>query len=159
MKCKVLVILATLLLISCSKDSADENIIHNKEIDEITVGLKTYAIEKGKFIGNLMRDGMFDNLQVNNGLTDNLLKTEYNALVLGNKMKMSNLLRTRPQDPFNVKIGDINTANIDKFIAYADKYDMRKRGHVMIWYNQIPSWLKIEAPEWSAQQIYDFSKS
>ena len=159
MKCKVLVILATLLLISCTKDSADENIIHNKEIDEITVGLKTYAIEKGKFIGNLMRDGMFDNLQVNNGLTDNLLKTEYNALVLGNKMKMSNLLRTRPQDPFNVKIGDINTANIDKFIAYADKYDMRKRGHVMIWYNQIPSWLKIEAPEWSAQQIYDFSKS
>ena len=40
MKCKVLIILATLLLISCSKDSADENIIHT-EIDEITVGLKT----------------------------------------------------------------------------------------------------------------------
>ena len=159
MKCKVLVILATLLLISCSKGSADENIFHKKEINDITIGLKNYAIEKGKFIGNLMRDGMFDNLQINNGLTDNLLKTEYNALVLGNKMKMSNLLRTRPQDPFNVKIGDINTANIDKFIAYADKYDMRKRGHVMIWYNQIPSWLKIEAPEWSAQQIYDFSKS
>ena len=159
MKCKVLVILATLILISCSKGSADENILHNKEIIDISIGLKNYAIEKGKFIGNLMRDGMFDNLQVNNGHTDNLLKTEYNALVLGNKMKMSNLLRTRPQDPFNVKIGDINTANIEKFIAYADKHDMRKRGHVMIWYNQIPSWLKIEAPEWSAQQIYDFSKS
>ena len=40
-------------------------------------------------------------------------------------MKMSNLLRTRPQDPFNVK-KDINTANIDKFIAYVDKYDMEK---------------------------------
>ena len=159
MKCKASVIIATLLLISCSKDSADENIIHNKEIDDITIRLKTYAIEKGKYIGNLMRDGMFDNFQVNNGLTDNLLKTEYNALVLGNKMKMSNLLRTRPKDPFNFKIGDINTANIDKFIAYADKHDMRKRGHVMIWYNQIPSWLKIEATEWSAQQVYDFSKS
>ena len=24
---------------------------------------------------------------------------------------------------------------------------IEKRGHVMIWYNQIPSWLKIEAPE------------
>ena len=82
MKCKVLVILATLTLISCSKGSADENIFHNKEINDITIGLKNYAIEKGKFIGNLMRDGMFDNLQVNNGLTDNLLKTEYNALVL-----------------------------------------------------------------------------
>ena len=56
MKCKASVIIATLLLISCSKDSADENIIHNKEIDDITIGLKTYAIEKGKYIGNLMRD-------------------------------------------------------------------------------------------------------
>ncbi len=72
MKCKVLVILATLILISCSKGSVDENIFHNKEINDITIGLKNYAIEKGKFIGNLMRDGMFDNLQVNDGLTDNL---------------------------------------------------------------------------------------
>ena len=29
----------------------------------------------------------------------------------------------------------------------------------MIWYEQIPKWLEDEAPSWSAQQIYDFSKS
>jgi endo-1,4-beta-xylanase len=106
-----------------------------------------------------MRDGMFDNEQVNGGDTDQILKTEYNAIVLGNKMKMANLLRTRPQDPFNIKITEINTENIDKFVAYANKHQMRKRGHVMIWYKQIPSWLEAEAPNWTAQQVYDFSKS
>ena len=106
-----------------------------------------------------MRDGMFDNEQVNGGATDQIVKTEYNAIVLCKKMKMANLLRNRPQDPFNISITEINTENIDKFVAYADKYQMRKRGHVMIWYKQIPSWLEEEAPNWTAQQVYDFSKS
>ena len=159
MKYSSLLISMTFCLISCSKDSDNESLIEQEKNEDITIGLKKYAMEKGKFIGNLMRDGMFDNLQVYNGSTDNILKTDYNAIVLGNKMKMSNLLRTRPQDPFNVKIEDINTGIIDKFVDYADKNNMRKRGHVMIWYKQIPTWLKNEAPNWSAQQVYDFSKS
>ena len=122
-------------------------------------GLKDIASSKGKFIGNLMRDGFFNDHQTNNGATDNILKTEYNALVTGNKMKMSNLLKNRPSDPFNIKISDINTYNIDRFVEYANKHGMKKRGHVMIWYKQIPKWLEDEAPSWSAQQIYDFSKS
>ena len=149
MKYSLLLISMTFYLISCSKDSDNESLIEQEKNEDITIGLKKYAIEKGKFIGNLMRDGMFDNLQVYNGSTDNILKTDYNAIVLGNKMKMSNLLRTRPQDPFNVKIEDINTGIIDKFVDYADKNNMRKRGHVMIWYKQIPTWLKNEAPNWS----------
>lgn len=150
-----------LFLISCSKDAVGDNVEDNNEAPavETTLGLKDYAIAKGKYIGNLMRDGMFDNEQVNGGATDNILKSEYNAIVLGNKMKMSNLLRNRPQDPFNIKISDINTSNIDRFVAYANKHQMRKRGHVMIWYKQIPSWLEAEAPNWTAQQVYDFSKS
>ena len=159
MKYSSLLISMTFCLISCSKDSDNESLIEQEKNEDITIGLKKYAMEKGKFIGNLMRDGMFDNLQVYNGSTHNILKTDYNAIVLGNKMKMSNLLRTRPQDPFNVKIEDINTGIIDKFVDYADKNNMRKRGHVMIWYKQIPTWLKNEAPNWSAQQVYDFSKS
>lgn len=146
-----------LFLISCSKDIVEYS-VEAPPVDN-ALGLKDYAIAKGKYIGNLMRDGMFDNVQVNGGATDNILKSEYNAIVLGNKMKMSNLLRNRPQDPFNIKISDINTSNIDLFVAYADKHQMRKRGHVMIWYKQIPSWLEAEAPNWTAQQVYDFSKS
>ena len=152
---KVCLFLLISLLVGCSKEPPE--VEENPPVEAL--GLRDYASAKGKFIGNLMRDGMFDNEQVNGGFTDKILRTEYNAIVLGNKMKMSNLLRNRPQDPFNIKISDINTGNIDKFVAYADKYQMRKRGHVMIWYKQTPSWLEAEAPNWTAQQVYDFSKS
>lgn len=121
--------------------------------------LKSLAEANGKYIGNLMRDGFFDDHQIYNGAMDSIMKTDYNAIVAGNKMKMSNLLKNRPVDPFNVQISDINTADIDRFVAYADANGMRKRGHVMIWYNQIPKWLKKESACWSAQQIYDFSRS
>lgn len=152
---KVYLFLVISLVVGCSKESLE--VEENLPLEAL--GLRDYASAKGKYIGNLMRDGMFENEQVNGGYTDNILKTEYNALVLGNKMKMSNLLQNRPEDPFNIKITDINTGNIDKFVAYADKHQMRKRGHVMIWYKQIPSWLEAEAPNWTAQQVYDFSKS
>jgi endo-1,4-beta-xylanase len=103
--------------------------------------LKSLADAKGKYIGNLMRDGFFNDHQINNGAIDLIAKTEYNTLVVGNKMKMSNLLKNRPVDPFNVQVSDINTADIDRFVAYANANGMRKRGHVMIWYKQIPQWL------------------
>ncbi len=169
MSFKKTVFFFSFLIFGCSGDSVNDSVDENdpnnvsEPIDgsdpNLEVGLKTYAAEKGKYIGNLMRNGMFDNPQVNNGSTDNILKTEYNALVLGNKMKMSNLLPSRPIDPFAVNINDINTYNIDLFVNYANSHAMRKRGHVMIWYKQIPNWLENEAPSWSAQQVYDFSKS
>ena len=154
---KITILFFVLLLLGCSKATIDAEI--KEETPTAETSLKEYAAAKGKFIGNLMRDGMFDNEQVNGGATDQILKTEYNAIVLGNKMKMANLLRNRPQDPFNISVTEINTENIDKFVAYADRHQMRKRGHVMIWYKQIPSWLEAEAPNWTAQQVYDFSKS
>lgn len=152
---KAYLFLVISLLVGCSKEPPE--VEESLPVDAL--GLRYYASAKGKFIGNLMRDGMFEYELVNGGSTDKILRTEYNAIVLGNKMKMSNLLRNRPQNPFNIKITDINTGNIDKFVSYADKHQMRKRGHVMIWYKQIPSWLETEAPNWTAQQVYDFSKS
>ena len=157
---KKIFLILSLFIMSCSSDDiVNEPDDNNETSPGQEQGLRTYALAKGKFIGNLMRDGMFANHQINGGETDNILKTEYNAIVLGNKMKMSNLLRKRPEDPFNVKISDINTEDIDRFVAYANKHQMRKRGHVMIWYKQIPSWLEEEAPNWTAQQVYDFSES
>ena len=144
------------LLIGCSSvsdDNSDETpvIIEN--------GLKDIAILKGKFIGNLMRDGFFDDHGIYNGAIDDILKTEYNTLVTGNKLKMVNLLRNRPDDPFNIKTSDLNTYNIDRFVNYANKHNMKKRGHVMIWYKQIPNWLDEESKTWTSQQIYDFTES
>ena len=155
-KMKKIYFLLFLFLIACSSedngDSYDEPVTPE-------IGLKDIAIEKGKFIGNLMRDGFFDNHQIYNGAIDNILKTEYNALVTGNKLKMANILRDRPDDPFNIKISDLNTYNIDRFVDYANKHNMKKRGHVMVWYKQIPNWLEEESVNWSSQQIYSFTES
>ncbi len=153
---KKIYFLLFLFLIACSSedngDSYDEPITPE-------IGLKDIAVEKGKFIGNLMRDGFFDNHEIYNGAIDNILKTEYNALVTGNKLKMANILRDRPDDPFNIKISDLNTYNIDRFVDYANKHNMKKRGHVMVWYKQIPNWLEEESVNWSSQQIYSFTES
>ena len=153
---KKIYFLLFLFLIACSSedngDSYDEPVTPE-------IGLKDIAVEKGKFIGNLMRDGFFDNHQIYNGAIDNILKTEYNALVTGNKLKMANILRDRPDDPFNIKISDLNTYNIDRFVDYANKHNMKKRGHVMVWYKQIPNWLEDESVNWSSQQIYSFTES
>ena len=153
---KKIYFLLFLFLIACSSedngDSYDEPVTPE-------IGLKDIAVEKGKFIGNLMRDGFFDNHEIYNGAIDNILKTEYNALVTGNKLKMANILRERPDDPFNIKISDLNTYNIDRFVDYANKHNMKKRGHVMVWYKQIPNWLEQESVNWSSQQIYSFTES
>lgn len=155
-KMKKIYFLLFLFLIACSSedngDSYDEPVSPE-------IGLKDIAVEKGKFIGNLMRDGFFDNHEIYNGAIDNILKTEYNALVTGNKLKMANILRERPDDPFNIKISDLNTYNIDRFVDYANKHNMKKRGHVMVWYKQIPNWLEQESVNWSSQQIYSFTES
>ena len=153
---KKIYLLVLVLLIGCSSDSVDSS---DQAPVIIETGLKDLATSKGKFIGNLMRDGFFDNHDIYNGAIDNILKTEYNALVTGNKLKMVNLLRDRPEDPFNIQISDLNTYNIDRFVNYANKHNMKKRGHVMIWYKQIPNWLDEESKTWTSQQIYDFTES
>ena len=145
-----------LFLIACSSDDNGDS--YDEPVTP-EIGLKDIAVENGKFIGNLMRDGFFDNHEIYNGAIDNILKTEYNALVTGNKLKMANILRERPDDPFNIKISDLNTYNIDRFVDYANKHNMKKRGHVMVWYKQIPNWLEQESVNWSSQQIYSFTES
>ena len=153
---KKIYFLLFLFLIACSSDDNGDS--YDEPVTP-EIGLKDIAVEKGKFIGNLMRDGFFDNHEIYNGAIDNILKTEYNALVTGNKLKMANILRERPNDPFNIKISDLNTYNIDRFVDYANKHNMKKRGHVMVWYKQIPNWLEQESVNWSSQQIYSFTES
>ena len=63
-----------LLLIIFSCSSVDESEVIDDLVPE--KGLKDIASLKGKFIGNLMRDGFFNDNQINNGATDNILKTE-----------------------------------------------------------------------------------
>jgi GH35 family endo-1,4-beta-xylanase len=121
--------------------------------------LREVAASKGKFIGNIIGNGFLNDNNTQGGNLNNIAKAEYNVLVPENALKMDALLPNRPANPFNVTINDINKSNIDKFVAYADANGMRKRGHAMIWFSQAPQWLQNESGNWTAQQVYDFSRT
>ncbi len=61
-----------------------------------------------------------------------LLSTQYSMLEPGNAMKWD---VTQPtQDTYNFQPGD-------ELVTFAQKYNMRVRGHNLCWYTQLPSWL------------------
>ncbi len=120
--------------------------------------LKTIAASKGKFIGNIMGTGFINDYNTQNGNLNSIASTEYNVLSPENAMKMDAILRNRPANPFNVTANDLYKPEIDRFLAYGGT-GIRKRGHAMIWFSQAPTWLQNESPNWTAQQIYDFSRT
>jgi GH35 family endo-1,4-beta-xylanase len=120
--------------------------------------LRQVAASKGKFIGNIMGTGFINDNNTQNGNLNTIASTEYNVLTAENAMKMDAVLRTRPANPFNVTANDLYKVEIDRFLNYGGT-GMRKRGHAMIWFSQAPAWLQSEAPNWTAQQIYDFSRT
>ncbi|QXP61127.1 endo-1,4-beta-xylanase [Olleya sp. HaHaR_3_96] len=121
--------------------------------------LKSVANAKGVYVGNIMGNGFIANNSTQNGNLNSIASAEYNIFVAENAMKMDAVLSNRPANPFNVQISDLNKSNIDKFVNYANSKGMKKRGHALIWYSQAPQWLLNESPSWSAQQIYDFSRT
>jgi GH35 family endo-1,4-beta-xylanase len=120
--------------------------------------LRTIAASKGKFIGNIMGTGFINDYNTQAGNLNTIASTEYNVLSPENAMKMDAILRNRPANPFNVTVNDLYKPEIDRFTAYGGT-GIRKRGHAMIWFSQAPGWLQTEAPNWTAQQIYDFSRT
>lgn len=120
--------------------------------------LRQAAAAKGKFIGNIMGTGFINDYNTQSGNLNTIASTEYNVLTAENAMKMDAILRTRPANPFNVTVNDLYKTEIDRFVAYGGT-GMRKRGHAMIWYSQAPQWLLNESANWTAQEIYDFSRT
>jgi GH35 family endo-1,4-beta-xylanase len=120
--------------------------------------LRQVAASKSKFIGNIMGTGFINDNNTQGGNLNTIANTEYNVLTAENAMKMDAVLRTRPANPFNVTVNDLYKVEIDRFLNYGGT-SMRKRGHAMIWFSQAPGWLQTESPNWSAQQIYDFSRT
>jgi GH35 family endo-1,4-beta-xylanase len=121
--------------------------------------LRQIAESKGKYIGNLMKDNLISNNNLDGGAPGNILRDNFNMLVTENALKMENIIPNRPVNPFNIQVSDLNRTQFDNFVAFANARNMRKRGHAMIWYSQAPAWLKADAKSWTAQQIRDFSKS
>jgi endo-1,4-beta-xylanase len=60
------------------------------------------------------------------------LLRHYNALVYGNEMK---------QDALQPAEGNFNFTRADALMDYAAKHNQKVRGHVLVWHQQVPSWL------------------
>ena len=80
---KKIYFLLFLFLIACSSDDNGDS--YDEPVTP-EIGLKDIAVEKGKFIGNLMRDGFFDNHQIYNGAIDNILTVSYTHLTLPTRL-------------------------------------------------------------------------
>ena len=125
--------------------------------------LRTLAAPKKVYIGNIISNEHLDDpANFRNGLADQHLRQEYNAVVLENYMKMSFVLpSTTPAGIHDLSVAELRDImledNIQTFVNNADWADLRKRG-IMIWYNQVPEWLDREAPTWTGQQVFSFCR-
>ena len=119
-------------------------------------------VPEDKYLGNIVNYEFFEFPERNPAPYEATLQSEFNAIVAENNFKMIKILNNQPQDPFNLKLTDLNTTFIDRMVSWADNNPngkMLKRGHALIWFSQAPDWLKRESKNWTNDQIYEFSKS
>lgn len=124
--------------------------------------LKELAEAKNKFIGTAVNNQYLEgNHNSNPTGYATALETEFNCVVAENAFKMGYLLPTKPSDPFNFTIADFDATGlqrVDALLDLAAEKGMRVRGHAFVWHTQAPEWLKNEAPNWTDQQIFDFTE-
>lgn len=126
--------------------------------------LKDIASDKKVYIGNLISNGHLDNpTTFRGGLAEAHLTSEYDAVVLENYMKMSFVLPgSEPANIHDLTVEQLKDRltqnNIERFLSRPEWDGLRKRGHAMIWFSQAPGWLNASGPDWTGQQVFDFSR-
>lgn len=94
-----------------------------------TSSLRTLAAERGIKIGAAVAD-----LPLKNEPNyQNTLAEQFNIITPENVMKFE-LLRPTPES--------YNFEKADAIVAFASRNQMNLRGHVLVWHNQLPKWLK-----------------
>lgn len=94
-----------------------------------TPSLRTLAAGRGIKIGTAVRDLPLKN-EPNYQKT---LAEQFNIITPENVMKFE-LLRPTPNS--------YNFEKADAIVAFASRNNMKLRGHVLVWHNQLPKWLK-----------------
>lgn len=59
--------------------------------------------------------------------------------------------------------GEFNYYNGDRLVAFAQKHNMRVRGHALVWYSQVAQWLSKDGKKndknFTKQQLLDIMKT
>lgn len=65
-----------------------------------------------------------------------LIKQEFNSITAENAMKMG---------PIHPKENEYFWADADSIVAFAERNNMKMRGHTLCWHNQTPDWMFVDA--------------
>ncbi|WPP48782.1 endo-1,4-beta-xylanase [Catalinimonas niigatensis] len=65
-----------------------------------------------------------------------LIKREFNSITAENAMKMG---------PIHPKENEYFWADADSIVAFAERNNMKMRGHTLCWHNQTPDWMFVDA--------------
>jgi len=65
-----------------------------------------------------------------------LIKREFNSMTAENVMKMG---------PIHPEENEYFWADADSIVAFAERNNMKMRGHTLCWHNQIPDWMFVDA--------------
>lgn len=116
------------------EDSGEEettlDIDKEKQYD---IPLRDYVKQCNKYIGTCV--SLYDNkinVDDENDEKTLLLAKQFNMVVCENEMKFD---ATEPTQ------GSFNYYNGDRLVNFAQRHDMRVRGHALVWHSQVPAWL------------------
>lgn len=133
----------------------DETILDVDKEKQDTTPLRTYAEKAGKYVGTCVSiyDGKI-NLDDENDEKSRLFAQQFNMVVCENEMKFD---ATEPSR------GEFNYYNGDKVVDFAQKHNMRVRGHTLVWHSQVASWVSSDGKKndknFTQQQLLDIMKN
>lgn len=117
---------------SCAEDPTQPRC----QQDTLPSTLKAMAARSGRYFGASIYAGF---RAANSARYDSLLAAEFSMLVAGNDMKWDAVQPTRTT---------FNWFWADSMVAFAEKHQMKMRGHTLTWHSQVPAYIKNQS--WSA---------
>lgn len=115
--------------------------------------LREYAQQNGKFIGTAISTWKNDITNASLPETQEIGK-QFNMLVAENEMKF---------DALEPSQGEFNYWAADNLVNFAQKHQMKVRGHCLAWHSQLPQWVSSDGKKndknWSRQEALQILKT
>ncbi|MDE6721730.1 MAG: endo-1,4-beta-xylanase [Bacteroidaceae bacterium] len=115
--------------------------------------LREYAQQNDKFIGTAISTWKNDITNASLPETQEIGK-QFNMLVAENEMKF---------DALEPSQGEFNYWAADNLVSFANKHQMKVRGHCLAWHSQLPQWVSSDGKKndknWSRQEALQILKT
>lgn len=115
--------------------------------------LRTYAEKINKYIGTCV-PVWYLNVDNDNDKETKLIADQFNMVVCENEMKFA---YTEPQQ------GKFDYYHGDRLVNFAERHNMRIRGHALVWHSQVAEWLSSDGiknnKNWTREQLLGIMKT